>query len=64
MNLDADQIEILILESALGAATSHTQRCKRRMEAAQQEYYHAAQSEQALANHLQYARENYLKRTV
>ncbi len=64
MSYSHEEIEILVLETALDAAREHSARMKRRMVAAEDKYWEAVRHERGLRETIQQFREAYLRRTV
>lgn len=64
MNLTIEQLEILMLESALNSAKEYELRCNRRAKLANEEAFVASQNVIKMANQLEAARQNFLRRTV
>ena len=64
MTTTTQEIEILMLDSALNSAMDYERRCIRRVKMAQDEAHQAAQAVIKLANQLEAARANFLRRTA
>ena len=64
MGYSQEEVEILVLETALDSAREHSARMKRRMVTAEEKYWEAVRHEKGLRKTIQQLRDAYLRRTV
>ena len=64
MGYSQEEVEILVLETALDSAREHSARMKRRMVTAEEKYWEAVRHEKGLKETIQLLRDGYLSRTV
>ena len=64
MGYSHEEVEILVLETALDASREHSARMKRRMVTAEEKYWEAVRHEKGLRETIQHLRDAYLSRTV
>ena len=64
MGYSQEEVEILVLETALDSAREHSARMKRRMVTAEEKYWEAVRHEKGLRETISLMRDGYLRRTV
>ena len=64
MSYSHEEVEILVLETAMDSAREHSVRMKRRMITAEEKYWEAVRHEKGLRETIQQLRDAYLRRTV
>ena len=64
MGYSQEEVEILVLETALDSAREHSARMKRRMVTVEEKYWEAVRHEKGLRETISLMRDGYLRRTV
>ena len=64
MSYSHEEVEILVLETAMDSAREHSARMKRRMVTAEEKYWEAVRHEKGLKETISLMRDGYLRRTV